>query len=85
MKVSKSYAGRIDLIITDVVMPEMSGKEVAEQVSLLYPKVKVVYMSGYTTNTVVSNSVLLPGLYFLEKPFTPEELALKIRRALNAE
>ncbi len=83
LEVSKEYEGSIDLMITDVVMPKMSGKEAAERLQPLYPNMKVIYMSGYTDDAIVHHGVLEPGLNFLEKPFTPEGLARKVREILD--
>ena len=83
LKVSKEHEGPIDLLITDVVMPQMSGKETAERLQPLYPHMKVIYMSGYTDNAIVRHGVLAPGLNFLEKPFSPEALARKVREVLD--
>ena len=83
LRVSEAHDGSIDLLITDVVMPKMGGKEVAERLQPLYPQMKVIYMSGYTDNAIVHHGVLAPGLNFFEKPFTPESLALKVREVLD--
>ena len=83
LRVAEAYDGTIDLMITDVVMPRMSGKETADKLQPLYPKMKVIYMSGYTDNAIVHHGVLAPGLHFLEKPFTPEGLAKKVREVLD--
>jgi len=85
LRISKEHEGPIDLLITDVVMPKMGGKEVAERLQPLYPQMKVIYMSGYTDDAIVQHGVLGPGLNFLEKPFTPEGLARKVREILNTE
>jgi PAS domain S-box-containing protein len=83
LRVSKEHEGPIDLLITDVVMPKMGGKEVAERLQPLYPHMKVIYMSGYTDRTIVNHGVLAPGLNFLEKPFSPKGLARKVREVLD--
>jgi len=83
LKVCKEYDGQIDLMITDVVMPKMGGREAADRLQPLYPQMKVIYMSGYTDNAIVRHGILKPGLNFLEKPFTPESLARKVREALD--
>ena len=83
LRVSEAHDGSIDLLITDVVMPKMGGKEVAERLQPLYPQIKVIYMSGYTDNAIVHHGVLAPGLNFLEKPFAPEGLARKVREVLD--
>ncbi|MBT9438751.1 MAG: response regulator, partial [Desulfobacterales bacterium] len=85
LRVCKEHDGRIDLMITDVVMPKMGGREAAKRLQPLYPQMKVIYMSGYTDNAIVHHGVLEPGLNFLEKPFTPEGLARKVREVLDAE
>jgi two-component system, cell cycle sensor histidine kinase and response regulator CckA len=85
LRVSKENEGPIDLLITDVVMPKMGGKEVAERLQPLYPNMKVIYMSGYTDGTIVNHGVLAPGLNFFEKPFSPEGLARKVREVLDKQ
>jgi len=85
LKIGKEHEGSIDLMITDVVMPMMGGKEAAERLQPFYPGMKVIYMSGYTNNAIVEHGVLAPGLNFLQKPFSAEGLARKVREALDAE
>lgn len=69
---------RIDLLITDVVMPHMSGREVAELVRAKWSSTEVLYMSGYTEETITHHGVLEPGIHFLEKPFTPDQIISKV-------
>ena len=83
LNVSETHEGPIHLLLTDVVMPKMGGREAADRLQPLYPQMKVIYMSGYTDNTIVRHGVLAPGLNFLEKPFTPEALARKVREVLD--
>ncbi|RLC27079.1 MAG: hypothetical protein DRH21_00225 [Deltaproteobacteria bacterium] len=83
LRVSKDHADPIHLLLTDVVMPKMGGKELAERLQPLYPQIKVIYMSGYTDNAIVRHGILELDLNFLEKPFTPKGLALKVREALD--
>jgi YesN/AraC family two-component response regulator len=74
---------RIHLLLTDVVLPQMSGKELADQFKSSRPDLKVLYMSGYTDFAVVHQGVLNPGTHFLQKPFSLETLSQKIREALD--
>ncbi|MDO9566113.1 MAG: response regulator [Candidatus Desulfaltia sp.] len=83
LKIGKEHEGQIDLMITDVVMPKMGGKEAATRLQSLYPRIKVLYMSGYTDQAIIYHGVLMPGLNFIEKPFTPEGLARKVRQTLD--
>ncbi len=72
-------------MITDVVMPKMGGREAAERLQPLYPQTMVIYTSGYTDDAIFHHGVLEPGLNFLEKPFSTEDLARKARKALDNE
>lgn len=83
LRISESHDGSIDLLITDVVMPKMGGRKTAERLQPLYPQMKVIYMSGYTDNAIAHHGVLEPGLYFIEKPFSPKALARKVRETLD--
>ena len=77
-------ARRIDLVISDVVMPEVSGRELGERLARLQPELPVLYMSGYTGDDVIQRGLLEPGAPFQQKPFTPEGLARKVREMLDA-
>jgi signal transduction histidine kinase/ActR/RegA family two-component response regulator len=83
LKVSNEYQGEINLLLTDVVMPRMSGRELAERVAADRPGLPVLYMSGFTDDAIVHHGVLEPGTEFLEKPFTLNGLARKVRQVLD--
>jgi two-component system cell cycle sensor histidine kinase/response regulator CckA len=75
----------IDLLITDVVMPGMSGKELRDRIQVKRPGMKVLFMSGYTSNVIVHRGVLEEGVHFLQKPFSMNDLAGKIREAMSGK
>jgi PAS domain S-box-containing protein len=77
------HAGPIHLLLTDVVMPGMSGGELAKRLATLYPQMKTLYMSGYANGGIAHRGVLEPDAAFLQKPFTPDALARKVAEVLN--
>jgi len=83
LKVCESHPGGIDLLVTDVVMPELGGRELAEAAVKLRPGLKVVLMSGHTQDVILKEGVQ-QGAAFLHKPFTPMQLAQKVRDALDS-
>jgi CheY-like chemotaxis protein len=85
LRVSEEHQGAIDMLITDVVMPGMSGRELAKRVSAARPDVKVLFLSGYTEDAIIHEGVLEPGTAFLQKPFTLQVLSRKVREVLRAE
>jgi two-component system cell cycle sensor histidine kinase/response regulator CckA len=84
LEVCGKFEGPIHLMVTDVIMPQMSGRELAERLALMRPAMRVLYMSGYPDNTIVQHGVLEPGTAFLQKPFTINALELKVREILNS-
>jgi CheY-like chemotaxis protein len=82
--VAERYEGPVDLLITDVVMPELGGSELAERLSARHPGLKVLYISGYTNDEVVRRGVSRTAVHFLQKPFSSQELMRKVREVLDA-
>jgi two-component system, cell cycle sensor histidine kinase and response regulator CckA len=82
MAVAEQHSGRIQLLLTDVIMPGMNGKVLSERLRELYPTLKVLLISGYTADAFADRGVIDPGDVLLFKPFAPEELAVKVREVL---
>jgi CheY-like chemotaxis protein len=84
LRIAEKRVGEdIHLILTDVVMPGMIGRELAEKLHSLFPKIKVLYMSGYTSSAIVHHGILEEGMNYIQKPFTLEALARKVREVLD--
>jgi CheY-like chemotaxis protein len=83
LEVARSHAGPIDVLMTDVVMPGISGQQLAEQLLAERPSTRVVFTSGYTEDAIAGHGVLLPGTAFLEKPFSASDLARTLRGLLD--
>lgn len=83
LRLAEAHAGRVRLLLTDVVMPEVGGRLLAEQVEALCPGLAVLYMSGYTDDAVIRHGVLQADTAFLQKPFTPAALATRVRQVLD--
>jgi DNA-binding response OmpR family regulator len=83
VRLADAHNGPIHLVLSDVVLPEVSGRELAERVQRLRPGVKVLYMSGYAAESIERHGVLDPGASCIEKPFTLEHLARQVRLALD--
>lgn len=84
VQLCEQHPGQIDLLLTDVIMPRMSGREISNRVSELRPTTKVLFMSGYTEEAIVHHDILQPGVALLQKPITPDGLLRKIREVLDA-
>jgi PAS domain S-box-containing protein len=85
MALAKKNSDKIHLLITDVIMPKMSGKELAERIKAFNPNIKVLYMSGYTANVIAHHGVLDRGVHFIAKPFSITSLSTNIRKVMNQQ
>lgn len=83
IRLAESHAGPIDLLLTDVVMPEMNGRELAKNILKLHPGLKRLFMSGYTSNVIAHHGILDEGVHFLQKPFSLADLSASVRKALQ--
>jgi signal transduction histidine kinase len=83
VKLAENHSSGINLLITDVVMPEMNGRELSEYLQSLYPELKVLFMSGYTANVIAHRGVLDDGVNFISKPFSKNDMAVKVREVLD--
>lgn len=85
MKLAHTYEGEIHMLMTDVIMPEMNGRELAKDIQGLYPGLKCLFMSGYTANVIAHHGVLDEGVNFIPKPFSKKELTFKVREVLESD
>lgn len=81
---ARSHEGDIDLLLTDVILPEMNGKELADEIGKIRPGTTCLFVSGYSADVISSHGVLAEGIHFMQKPFTSEQLAKKVQEALAA-
>lgn len=84
IKQAKARSSAIDLLLSDVVLPEMSGRDLAGQIMGLCPGIRVLFMSGYTANVIAHQGVLDDGVAFIQKPFSVADLAGKVRAVLDS-
>jgi CheY-like chemotaxis protein len=82
-RLCSQHSGAPELLLTDVIMPKTNGRELAQELQLRYPAMKVLYMSGYTDDVITRNGVLDHGVAFIEKPFTPKSITAKIRDVIG--
>ena len=83
IRLAREHAGEIHLLMTDVVMPEMNGRDLAKNLLSLYPNLKRLFMSGYTADVIAHHGVLDEGVQFIQKPFSVQTLAAKVREVLD--
>jgi FixJ family two-component response regulator len=83
IRTAGEYSGAIDLLITDVIMPEINGKELANRLGAVRQGLRCLFMSGYMADVIANHGVLEQGVLFLQKPFTMKSLAEKVREALQ--
>ena len=83
LELARTHRGHVRLLLADVVMPEMSGRELYQRLLEVAPELRILYMSGYTANVIVHRGVLEEGVQFLQKPFTRQDLAHKLRLCLE--
>jgi two-component system sensor histidine kinase EvgS len=83
IELASRQPGAIRLLLTDVILPQMNGRELADQLRVIFPELRTVFMSGYTANVIAHQGVLKAGIHFLAKPFSVADLAAKVREALD--
>jgi two-component system, cell cycle sensor histidine kinase and response regulator CckA len=83
MRLAEEHSGEIHLLVTDVIMPEMNGRDLADQLHTLYSDIKILFMSGYTADVIARHGVLDKNVHFIQKPFSKKDFAVKIRKALE--
>ena len=83
MQLSREHRGEIHLLVTDVVMPEMNGRDLAKHLQSLYPCMKSLFMSGYTDDLIAHHGALEAGVEFIQKPFSARDLATKVHEVLK--
>ncbi len=85
IRLAEHNSGRIHLLLTDVIMPEMNGRDLAKRLLALHPNMRILFMSGYTADTIAQHGVLDEGVQFIQKPFSRAELSAKVREALGPD
>jgi CheY-like chemotaxis protein len=85
IEIANKYSGQIHLFITDVVMPEMNGRDLSKNILSIYPNLKTLFMSGYTANVIAHHGVLDEGVNFIQKPFSREQISVKVRESLDGD
>jgi YesN/AraC family two-component response regulator len=83
IRIASEHVGEIHMIMTDVIMPEMNGRDLAKKLQFLYPQLKCLFMSGYTADVIAHYGVLDEDVHFIQKPFSMKDLAVKVREMLD--
>jgi two-component system, cell cycle sensor histidine kinase and response regulator CckA len=83
VQLAQEHAGKIDLLMTDVVMPEMNGWDLSKKLQDIHPGIKMLFTSGYTADTIAHHNVLDEEMHFIQKPFTMRDLSAKLREAMD--
>jgi len=83
LRIARDYADEIHLLLTDVIMPEMNGRDLAVEMNVLFPQIKFLFMSGYTSDVIAHHGILDAGVKYIQKPFSLQDLAVKVREALE--
>ncbi len=84
MRLAEEHTGEIHLLMTDVILPEMNGRDLAKQIRTTRPAMKCLFMSGYTADVIAHRGMLDEGVQFIPKPFSMRDLAAKVRTVLDA-
>lgn len=85
LNLAKEHGEAIDLLITDVIMQELSGRDLADRLLSLHPNLKILFMSGYTSTVIARHGVLEKGTHFIEKPFSARDLGAKVNEVLKSD
>ena len=83
LRLAEEHTGEIHLLLTDVIMPEMNGRDLAHRLATLYPKMKHLFTSGYTADVIAHQGILDEGVNFIQKPLSKKDLAAKVRKVLD--
>jgi two-component system, cell cycle sensor histidine kinase and response regulator CckA len=83
IQIAHEHVGDIHLLVTDVIMPEMNGRELTKSLTSFYPNIRCLYMSGYTADIIANHGILDEGIHFIRKPFSIDDMTVKIRQAMN--
>ena len=84
IRLAGENGGEIRLLLTDMIMPKMNGRDLAQEITTLCPKIKCLFMSGYTTDVIAHHGILDEGTHFIQKPFSIRDMATKVRKVLDS-